>query len=135
MRAFARNSLLAASLASLTAPALANGGIFLPPAPGGPGGEDSIETAEGTRCRQAINSNGSYLDVGMAGSAAKPLRSDQAGNGIVLFSQERDQEALAYVRVTIPLGQRPSRLDCSRLYELEIERLRRELELLRMAAE
>lgn len=135
MHVSVRSWLLAASLASLAAPVSANRGVFLPPAPNGPGGEDSIETADGTRCRQSINSNGAYLDLGATGSAAKPLADDRAGNGIVLFSQERDQEALAYVRVTIPLGQRPARLDCSRLYELEIERLRRELELLRMAAE
>lgn len=135
MHAFVRNSLLAASLASLAVPVSANRGIFLPPAPGGPGGEDSIETADGTRCRQSINSNGAYLDVGAAGNAAKPLAGDRAGNGVVLFSQDRDQEALAYVRVTIPLGPKPVRLDCSRLYELEIVRLQRELELLRMAAE
>jgi len=135
MHAFVRKSLLAASLASAATPVTANRGVFLPPAPNGPGGEDSIETADGTRCRQSINSNGAYLDVGATGSVAKPLADDRTGNGIVLFSQERDQEALAYVRVTIPLGQRPARLDCSRLYELEIERLRRELELLRMAAE
>ncbi len=135
MHVFVRNSLLVASLASLAAPLSANRGVFLPPAPNGPGGEDSIETADGTRCRQSINSNGAYLDVGATGSAAKPLRNDQPGNGLLLFSQDRDQEALAYVRVTIPLGQKPTRLDCSRLYELEIVRLRRELELLRMAAE
>ncbi len=135
MRAFVRNSLLVASLASLAAPVAANRGVYLPPAPQGPGGEDSIETADGTRCRQSINSNGPYLDLGAAGAASKPLESDRLGSGVVLFSQERDQEALAYVRVTIPLGQRPARLDCSRLYELEIDRLRRELDLLRMAAE
>ena len=43
--------------------------------------------------------------------------------------------ATAYARLTIPLGQRPRRIDCTRLYELEIGRLRREIEMLRLNAE
>ena len=134
MRAFVRSSLLAALLASSGA-ALAGDGVFLPAAPQGPGGEDSIETADGTRCRQSINSNGSYLDVGVAGQAASPLPITQNNNNLLVYQQDRDREALVYARVTIQLGKKPTRLDCSRLYELEIVRLRREVELLRMAAE
>ncbi|WP_160605573.1 hypothetical protein [Pontixanthobacter aquaemixtae] len=114
---------------------MATDGIFLPAAPRGAGGEDSIETAEGTRCRQSINSNGSYLDLGLTGRASKPLTQPQALNLPFLLSQDRDSEMLAYARVTIPLGKKPQRIDCSRLYELEITRLKRELELLRLAAE
>ncbi len=129
MHAFARACLLAASLAS--APALASGnGIFLPPPPSGPGGEDSIETASGTRCRQSMNSNGAYLDVGATGSAGSPV--DPARQFV---NDGRDREASAYVRLTVPLGRRPGRIDCQQVYQLEIQRLQREIELLRMAAE
>lgn len=103
-------------------------GVFLPTAPTGPGGEDSIETATGTRCRQSINSNGPYLDMGVTGTAAKPLDGDRLYN----YSESRDKEALGYVRVTIPLGKRPERIDCSRPYEMELSRLRQEVELLRL---
>lgn len=131
MRAFARSLLLAVFAAEASGVALAGTtGVYLPPAPGGPGGEDSIETASGTRCRQSINSSGPYLDVGVAGSAAKPLDSKFAG-----FVEERDQQGLAYARVTMPLGSRPKRIDCSQIYQMEIQRLQRELELLKMAAE
>lgn len=130
MRGFVQNSLLAASLFAVSAPGQSQG-LYLPPPPTGPGGEDRVETASGTRCSQSINSNGSYLDVGMAGSNASsrantssPILTDRAGN-----------EALGYVRMTIPLGKRPARLDCTRLYELEIQRMRREIELLKLAAE
>ncbi|MDP4573541.1 hypothetical protein Q9K02_00125 [Qipengyuania sp. G39] len=116
-------------------PAQAGDGVYLPPAPQGPGGEDSIETADGTRCRQSINSNGPYLDVGAAGQAASPLPRDSATNGLVFLQQDRDREGLVYMRVTVPLGKKPTRIDCSRLYEMEIARLRREVEMLRMAAE
>jgi hypothetical protein len=44
----------------------------------------------------------------------------------------RREGAAVYGRVVIPLGKRPRRVDCTSLYELEIERLRMELELMRM---
>ena len=132
MHASARISLLAACLLLEPAAALAGPtGIYLPPPPSGPGGEDSIETASGTRCRQSMNSNGAYLDVGATGSAASPL--DDLSRQFV--TDGRDREATAYVRLTIPLGRRPSRIDCQRVYQLELQRLQREIELLRMAAE
>ena len=62
MRAYALASLLAVSL--LAPEARASDGVFLPQSPIGPGGEDSIETAEGTRCRQSMNGNGAYADMG-----------------------------------------------------------------------
>lgn len=129
MHAFARACLLAACL--LSAPAFARGGgIYLPPPPSGPGGEDSIETSSGTRCRQSMNSNGAYLDIGATGNAGSPV--DPARQFI---SDGRDREASAYVRVTVPLGRRPGRIDCQQVYQLELQRLQREIELLRMAAE
>lgn len=134
MRVFARSLLLAASLELfLSSAAAAQSGIYLPPAPNGPGGEDSIETSSGTRCRQSINSNGGYIDIGLAGSAGSGLPQQQTG--VFISITERDKEALAYARVTIPLGRKPQRIDCSQVYELEIKKLQQELELLRMNAE
>ena len=127
-------SLLLIGLVELAAasPALGQQGIYLPPAPQGPGGEDTIETASGTRCRQSINSNGGYLDVGLAGSGGSGI---PQGKGAFVTINERDREALAYARVTLPLGKQPKGIDCSRVYELEIERLREEVALLRMNAQ
>ena len=116
----------------MTTTASANpNGVFLPAPPRGPGGEDSVETANGTKCRQSINSNGAYLDMGVSASAASPLPEDQTRS----FIADRDREGLVYMRVTVPLGKKPKRIDCSKLYKLEIERLREELALLKMAAE
>ncbi len=106
-------------------------GVFLPSAPSGSGGEDSIETSTGTRCRQSINSNGAYLDMGAVGSAASALPPDQRS----VLNADRDREALAYARVTIPLGKRPKRIDCHSIYEMEISKLKQELELLKMGAQ
>lgn len=131
MRASALALLLAASLAA-EAPAFANDGIFLPQSPIGPGGEDSIETAEGTRCRQSINNSGAYADLGIVGNKAR--QPDYRSGAVALVNDNVDY-ALAYARVTIPLGRKPRRLDCTRLYELEITRLKREIEMMKMNPE
>lgn len=80
-----------------------------------------------------MNSNGPYLDAGAAGRAATPQT--QSDDRLVIYSNDRDSEAMAYVRVTIPIGRRAQRIDCTRMYELEIARMQREIELLRLAAE
>lgn len=130
MRVSVQKCLLAASASlAFAAQAMAGtSGVFLPPAPTGPGGEDSIETGTGARCRQSINSNGPYMDVGATGTAAAPNRNISPYS----YSDQRDREATAYVRVTIPLGKRPQRIDCSKLYEMELARLQREVELLKL---
>lgn len=133
MRGFAPSLPYAALALFLPATLQASSSLNLPPNPQGPGGEDSIETAEGTRCRQSINSNGTYLDTGVVGRAASPLRG--VAPGLIFLPDNRDKEVLAYARVTVPLGKRPQRIDCTRVYELEIARLRRELELLKLSAE
>lgn len=133
MRVYVRNLLLV-GLAELLvcSPAFAQMGVYLPPAPQGPGGEDTIESASGTRCRQSINSNSGYVDVGVAGTAGSGI---PQGHGVFVSVTDRDTEAMAYARVTIPLGKRPQRLDCSKVYELEIERLKQEIELLKLNVE
>lgn len=133
MHVFARSLLLVVAAELLLSSAVAaQPGIYLPQAPMGPGGEDTIETSSGTRCRQSINSSNGYVDVGVAGSAASGVP-DTVGAFINIT--ERDNQALAYARVTIPLGKMPKRIDCSKIYELEIAKLRQELELLKMNAE
>lgn len=76
-----------------------------------PQGTDEVRAADGTSCRSAVGGNGAYLDVGVVGKQTA-----------------RDDNAY-YGRVVVPLGKSPKRLDCSRLYELEVERLKLELEL------
>lgn len=131
MRAFARSLPLAVLLIAAEASGQVQG-AFLPSPPSGPGGEDVVETASGARCRQSMNSNRAYLDVGLLASQSNRDINQQPGP--LATDQERGQ-ALGYARVTVPLGRKPERLDCSRLYELEIERMRREIELLKLAAE
>jgi hypothetical protein len=100
-------------------------GVLLPPPPTGPGGEDSITTSEGVRCSQSINAAGGYLDLGVAGgnlsTYADPSSLTPGG-----------QSAIGYARIIIPLGQTPKRLDCTALYDLEIHKLKQEIQMLKI---
>ncbi|MEM1380533.1 MAG: SPOR domain-containing protein [Pseudomonadota bacterium] len=79
-------------------------------------GQDVVRGADGTTCQSAVASGGPYVDVGV-------LQSQD------FFARE---SAALYGRVVFPLGKRSRRVDCTHLYRLEIERMRMELELLRM---
>ncbi len=82
-----------------------------------PQGQDEVRAADGTTCRSAVSGSGAYVDVGVI-----------RGN-----SNSFDASDLAtYGRVVIPIGRQRSRINCTRLYELEVERLQMELKLLKM---
>ncbi|RYE09317.1 MAG: hypothetical protein EOP22_09455 [Hyphomicrobiales bacterium] len=75
------------------------------------------------RCSQSINSSGGYLDFGLAGGdLSSSYNQQQAGA----------QSAIGYARVIVPLGSPPARLDCKQLYDLEIQRLKAEIEMLKV---
>lgn len=119
-----RFSLAFAAFTLASSSALAADGLLLPPPPTGPGGEDSITTSEGVRCEQSINSAGGYLDVGVAGGDLTTYSSPSA--------TPDQNSAIGYARIIIPLGTPPKRLDCSALYQLEIERLKSEIAALKV---
>jgi hypothetical protein len=81
-----------------------------------PQGQDEVRAADGTTCSSAVSGSGAYIDVGVIGNRGF------TGNG----------DFASYGRVVVPIGKKAKRLDCSKLYELEVERLRMELELLKM---
>lgn len=111
-------------------PAAAADGLLLPPPPVGPGGEDSITTSEGVRCSQSINSSGGYLDLGVAGGDLSTYYTLDGSD-----DRGAPQSAVAYARLILPLGQAPTRLNCARLYELEIQKLKAEIEMLKVGLE
>ena len=90
-------------------------GLQLPQVPQ-PNGQDEIRAADGTTCRSSMASNNAYLDMGGIGG--------QGADGSF-------DSGTVYGRLIMPLGDIPKRLDCSSLYNLEIERLRNELQLIR----
>lgn len=79
-----------------------------------PGGFDEVRASDGTTCRAAMGGSGAYVDSGVI------------GNGLNGGSQSLS----AYGRLVVPLGQRPTRLDCDRLYQLELRRLELEVKML-----
>jgi len=76
------------------------------------------------RCSQSINSSGGYLDFGVAGGDLSTYTTPAATSA--------GQSAIGYARIIIPLGSAPKRLDCARLYDLEIARLKAEIEMLKV---
>lgn len=82
-----------------------------------PSGSDEVRASDGTSCKSAVGGNGAYLDSGVIGSPG--------GNGL-------GESGAIYSRVVIPLGETPRRLDCGALYDLEVQRLRAELQLAKM---
>ncbi|MDX8454753.1 hypothetical protein RFM98_18475 [Mesorhizobium sp. VK9D] len=83
-----------------------------------PQGQDEVHASDGTTCRSAVSGSGAYLDLGVI----------QGNNS----SNQTNSDIATYGRVVIPIGRTPKRVDCSRLYELEVERLQLELKLLKM---
>ncbi|TJV41535.1 MAG: hypothetical protein E5Y02_17670 [Mesorhizobium sp.] len=80
-----------------------------------PQGQDEVHAADGTTCRSAVSGSGAYLDL-----------------GVIRGNSQSNNDVATYGRVVIPIGRTPKRLDCSRLYELEVQRLQMELKLLKM---
>ena len=83
-----------------------------------PQGHDEVRAADGTTCRSAVGGNGAYMDLGVIGNP------EQTTNGDGSFS--------AYGRIVVPLGANRKRVDCTRLYDLEVARLEMELKLMQM---
>ena len=78
-------------------------------------GQDEIRAVDGTTCRSSISNNGAYVDMG---AIAGQNGDGSFGSGAV------------YGRLVVPIGGEEKRLDCTRLHELEVARLKLELELL-----
>lgn len=93
-----------------------NAGVNLPQ-PNQTYGQDEVQASGGVSCRSAVGGSGPYIDAGVVGSG----------------DRLSEQVTTAYARVVVPLGRAPKRLDCTRLYDLEIQRLKMELELARMS--
>ncbi len=83
-----------------------------------------VQPSEGVRCSQSINSSGGYLDFGVAGGNLDTYTTPTVGGP--------GQSAIGYARLIIPIGAAPKRLDCSRLYDLEIQRLKAEIQMLKV---
>ncbi len=82
------------------------------PQPTLPNGTDSIRTPSGIECRSAIGAD-QYMEMGAFGTSPDSSMPTQGG---------------VYVRFIMPLGKKPKRLDCDRLYQLEVKRYKQEID-------
>jgi hypothetical protein len=86
------------------------------PTPPSVNGQDMVRGAGGVTCQSAVASGGPYVDIGLIGAQD-------------VFNRDT---AAVYGRVVLPLGKRPDRPDCTKLYEMELARMQMELDLMRM---
>lgn len=105
----------------------------VPSSPSNVIGGDEIRARDGTTCRQGTH-NGPTLDFGVTtgnSNTQNPTGSNDPNSIQPSLVTLSGQDLGAYARVVIPLGSQPERVDCTRLYSLEIERLEMELERLK----
>lgn len=91
-----------------------------------PSGSDEVRAADGTSCRSAVGNGGAYLDIGVIGNPSA-LTGSNTGS-----TTTDSGTTSAYGRIVIPLGRSRKRVDCTRLYDLEVRRLEMELRLMEM---
>lgn len=85
-----------------------------------PSGQDRIRSADGVECQTHVGPRNRWMDMGVYSMGT------QTNN---LPSTPNSSQAIGvYARITINLDPVAPQLDCSRLYQLEIDRLRREVE-------
>lgn len=91
-------------------------------------GYDEIKTSTGIVCRQSM-SNQTYINMGVTGS-----QNNYRDEGWDNWNSRDNGEAMVYVQMTIPIGS-PERMDCSRIYDLEVERQQLEIQQLKTQLE
>ena len=109
----------AALLFLISSPALSNIGI---PGASIQSGYDRVYSSSGTSCESSQEPD-MYYQIGLTAS-----KDDKTGlnNKIYGGNYERD-EIGAYAQIVIPISDGRKRVDCSRLYDLEIQKLQAEI--------
>jgi hypothetical protein len=114
--------------------ATAQSGFYLPTGPSS-SGQDEFHAADGTSCRTTMDGT-KRLEVGSYGSGGDNLNSSNYPynyNYVTGYGsrQPPQKNGGVYARFTMSLDASRSRMDCNKLYELEIERRRLEIELMK----
>jgi len=113
------------------------GQLSLPAPPSWPAGQDKVRSADGVQCETSTTPRDWYMDIGIVGGRGNGLGSNTNPTIIDVNSTfmnnnfERNTMAI-YARVVINLDKPKPHIDCGRLYQLEIERLKTEIEYLQM---
>ena len=105
---------------------------MIPSSPTNSSGGDDVRARDGTSCHQGTHV-GSTMDFGVSGGQSTTqnnnnMQSNNTGN---YQNNNNGGDIGLYARVIVPLGDGPPRVDCTSLYNLEIERLTMEIEKLK----
>lgn len=93
-----------------------------------PSGQDRIRSADGVECQTHVGPRNRWMDMGVYSMGT------QSNTTITDPTNSRGQYMGVYARITINLDPVHPTIDCSRLYQLEIDRLRREIDDLQMTS-
>lgn len=97
--------------------------MILPPAPvNSSAPADEVRAKDGTSCRNS--SDGPIADFGVTSGNDSQI-------GLPGFNLPTERGTAIYGRVVVPIGDRPRKLDCNFLYQIELERLQLELDRMR----
>jgi hypothetical protein len=117
------------------------GQALIPGTPNSSYGGDEVKGRDGTMCKQGSISRptldfGTIVsnDNGQTGANMPQQLSDQTYQNLNSTAATSGRNFSIYARVVIPLGKEVPRVDCTRIYELEVQRLQEELKRLKDGA-
>lgn len=114
------------------------GNIQLPSAPQFPQGQDRVRSADGVECSVSTAPRERFMDIGVVGGTSSGAGVENQypyilpGSVIAPGNQYNRVSGGVYARIVINLDPERPKIDCNRLYELEIVRLRSEIEQLKL---
>lgn len=103
------------------------------PGVGSTGSGSEVTTASGASCRSGTQRT--IVDFGVMSKSYNETSMQQQHNPYYGGMQQAQDKGMVYARVTIPIGAKKGRVDCNRMYNLEINRMKNENELLRRQLE
>lgn len=93
-----------------------------------PSGYDRVRTSDGITCESSISPD-SYVEVGFYGQ--KDEKDNWYNRKTHNYSNDGNDEIGVYTRLVVPLGGPKKRINCNRIYEIQVEKLKYELESLK----
>ena len=95
-------------------------------------GQDRIRSADGVECNRQVGPREKWMEVGSFASQGTGQGADTVYSGLTGFSTTTPDYKRAtvgvYAKLVVNLDKQQPQIDCSHLYEIEILRLRKELE-------
>lgn len=104
------------------------------PSLGSTGSGSEVRTAAGASCKEGTQRT--IVDAGvMSRSYTDDNDVTQIQNPYYNSFNQPQSKGTVYLRITIPLGAKKNRIDCRRMYNLELTRMQSENEILRKQIE